>query len=184
MAYQNERTNGWNNTSDWLLQRPWKPGPIGYQLLLQYTTTDEMQQPSYRSIRFFWGMKQSWSPQEQGNPPMGQRDSDLEQWSRKDWRPLMWSITWQKLGLQSCPSIDLGTTYGSRRRTLNSDIRKQNSPLNDMDPSRSSKRFPLLPTKFNCPCHGAYTMCSTPPSFPHIKRPQHTDLTSPGHHLI
>ena len=26
-------------------------------------------------------------------------------------------------------------------------------------------------------------MCSTPPSFHHTEKPQHTDLTSPDHHL-
>ena len=74
--------------------------------------------------------------------------------------------------------------FGSRRPTLSSDIRRPNSPQNVMDPSGSSKRFPPLPIKFNCPRHGAYMTCSTPPSFRHIKKPQHTDPTSPDHHLI
>ena len=95
----------------------------------------------------------------------------------------MQSITWQKPGHQSHLSISLEIRSGSSRPTSNFDIRRPNSPPNVMDPSRSSKKYLPLPTKFNCLCHGAYTTCSTPPSFHHIKKLQHTDPTFPNHHL-
>ena len=96
----------------------------------------------------------------------------------------MWSIKWWKQGHQSCLNINSEIKYGLKQPTLSSDIRRPSSPPNVMDPSGSSKKSPLLHIKFNCPCHGAYMTCSTPPSFHHIKKPQHMDLTSPNHHLI
>ena len=51
-------------------------------------------------------------------------------------------------------------------------------------PFRVIKEISPLPTKFNCPCHRTYTTCSTPPSFHHIKKLQHTDPIFPDHHLI
>ena len=78
----------------------------------------------------------------------------------------------------------LGIKHGSRGRTCLCVIRRQSSPQNVMDPSRSSKKYPLWRINYNCRYHGTFTMSSTHHCSPHTRKHPLMAPISPDHPLI